>query len=56
MKAFLFKMILYLASFSATLILIEVTEADPAMYLLALWIWKELSEAAEEQEGHTENH
>ena len=49
MKAFFLNLILYLASFAASLILIEATGADPALYLLALWIWKELSEAIEEK-------
>lgn len=44
MRRFLGKLASWAAVFAVTVILSEATDADPALYLLGLWLWKDLSE------------
>lgn len=44
MKQFLLKLVSWAVVFAVTVILSEETGADPAWYLLGLWLWKDLSE------------
>lgn len=39
----------FAAMFAVTIILSEATSTDPAWYLLALWLWKDLSETMEKE-------
>ena len=49
MKRLLGKIAGFTTAFAATIILSEATATDPAWYLLALWLWKELSETMEKE-------
>lgn len=50
MKRFLLKLVSWAAVFSVIVILSEEAGADPALYLLGLWLWKDLSETSRKEE------
>lgn len=50
MNDFLFKIVEFLMVLVFINVLVEITEVDPSLILLSLWLWKDLSESMDKKE------